>query len=292
LTLTLTSCGISPTVPKTFKPISSPTQNIHTRSTRRYDSSHKNSVQLGVHAAKCRTSKENDRHCQELEEIQQICSHNAKVCAATQEDEKREVWELLALMVEGRRLESAYTYDGWSGSPGAALSTNLVAGILRYYESLGDVQMLSTMVCVLRGKQQQQQSTNRIDETPRPWNLLPPSTHANQYDMYLRVYGYLLYAWGQWGIRTELLKHMVHALPYYECYESPVITEATAHKETSHTAKVPDERSAGYALAFVCPRCGKEADLGVNYCRTCQDYAFRCVICDTSVRGLLTMCES
>jgi hypothetical protein len=200
----------------------------------------------------------------ELHRIKQICLHNADVCKSLDEQEKREVWGLLAQLVDMRLNENRASFDGWGGFGGAAFGLSLIENLLRYYESLGDVQMLSTIVCVLRDNRRHQQ----LDQ---PRLLLVPSDREEKYDMYIRRYADLLYGWGLLTIRAEVMKHLVRP---------PINTEDDK------------EGVPGIGLVFSCPRCGDSTELGTNCCRSCQDYAFRCAICDNAVRGLFTVCKS
>jgi hypothetical protein len=197
------------------------------------------------------------------------------VCKVFGEIEKAEVWELLAQIVDSRLTEMGDAFDGWGGRGSGALGAGLVDTFLRYYETLGDVQMLSTMVCVLRGNRDKA----RAIAGGSRWSILPKG-HDEKYDTYIRRYADLLYGWGALTIRAELNKHLVRVLP---------LTEAG---QSAQGGELDDGRSPGIALVFTCPRCGNEAEFGTNICRWCQDYAFRCGLCDNAVRGLFTVCES
>lgn len=183
-----------------------------------------------------------------------------------------ETWKLVAKVIRNRIENSGHGFDGWGGAGGGALGVSLVGNLLRFYESLGDVQMLSTLVCVLRIKRQE-----RKIGKGHGWYLLPPDTDA-RYDLYIRRYADLLYGWGLLTIRAELNKHLVRTM-------SPVdsgLVEVTDRIDESVS-------SAGIALVFKCPRCAEISEFD-NRCRSCNDYAFRCAICDNAVRGLFTVC--
>jgi hypothetical protein len=83
------------------------------------------------------------KRCRELSAIEKTCLHNANVCKSFDEEGKQQTWELLAKAVT-RQMEA-------SPPAGDPLGEQLVSNLLRYYESLRDVQMLSVIVCVLRG---------------------------------------------------------------------------------------------------------------------------------------------
>ena len=178
------------------------------------------------------------------------------------------VWKLLAQMVDRRLNESPDDFNGWGGKGGGALGVELVASFMRYYETLGDVQMLATMVCVLSG------GRPRTKDDTREHLFLLPTGHDEKYDTYIRRYSELLFGWGLLVKRAELNKHLVVRVQENE-------------------GKVSTGKSqSGIALVFTCPRCGKDAELGTNVCRACQDFAFKCSICENGVRGLFTVCES
>jgi hypothetical protein len=184
-----------------------------------------------------------------------------------------ETWQLVSKVVRNRMKYAGQGFDGWGGGGGGALGVGLVGSLLRFYESLGDVQMLSTLVCVLRSKQQT--STNGKG---RVCFLLPPDQDA-RYDLYIRRYADLLYGWGLLTIRAELNKHLVRTVAPSEIGGTEVIDGVDE-----------SQSSAGIALEFKCPRCAGSSEFGY-YCFTCKDYAFRCVICDNAVRGLFTVCD-
>lgn len=218
------------------------------------------------------------REFQALKEIKQICISNASTSASFGDTEKGEVWELLAQIISSRLADLGNPFDGWGGtSGGGALGENLVGNVLRYYESLGDVQMLSTMVCVLRRGRRLSRCKDK-----REFSFLPPG-QDEKYDNFIRRYSDLLYGWGLLNIRTELMKHLVRVLPHTESRPLCKLVESEDGP--------PKGRSPGIAPVFSCPRCGNETELGTNYCLSCQDYAFRCSICDESVRGLFTVCD-
>lgn len=202
-----------------------------------------------------------------LSHIKSLCLHNAAVCGRLGEEGKQNVWELLAEMVDRRINERPDAFNGWGGKGGGALGVELVASFMRYYETLGDVQMLATMVCVLSGGRPRTK-----DDTRGHLHLLPTG-HDEKYDTYIRRYAELLFGWGLLVKRAELNKHLVVRIRESKGKNLNVTTQN------------------GIALVFTCPKCGKDADFGTNVCRSCQDYAFRCSVCEMGVRGLFTVCE-
>lgn len=247
-------------------------------------------TQAGVYAIRIE-EKENARPRRNLLlRTYDACLHNAEVCHALGEYEKKEVWELLAHAVQGQsEPTNAHVYDGWGGAlGGGALGFGLVDSLLRFYESLGDVQMLSTIVCVLRvGPSPRRQNSSYTDTRGNDHTIesLLLSDDDERYDMYIRRYADLLYAWDLLTIRAELCKHLVRiVVPSDEI-------RMLGHVSASGDGAVAENTNPpGIALVFRCPRCGGDTNFGTNFCRSCQDYAFRCSICDDSVRGLFTVC--
>lgn len=203
--------------------------------------------------------------------MKDICLHNAEICKSVNEIEKHEVWCLIAQLVDMRLNENSPTrFDGWGRFGGMSFSVSLIENLLKYYESLGDVQMLASIVCVLRSKHDSGLDAGK----------LIPNQREEKYDIYIRRYADLLYGWGLLTIRTEVLKHL-----------SPTSAD---FKRTRRVSGAFDEDVTSeplIGLVFSCPRCEGDTDLGTNYCRTCHDYAFRCSICDNAVRGLFTVCK-
>lgn len=226
-------------------------------------------LELGVYTI-CQQKKSDCNDFQELENIKRICLHNASVCETFGETEKEGVWKLFAQIVDDQMDDEDKTFNGWGGNGGGALGVDLVSSLLRYYECLGDVQMLATIFCVLSGGHR---STRRAGQT-----YLLPQGQDEKYDAYIRKYAELLYSWGLLSIRAELNKHLIR-IP------------STREGDLSTEEKSEAGRSPGFAVVFLCPRCGQDADTNANMCRNCQDYAFRCSICDNAVRGLFTVCD-
>ena len=202
---------------------------------------------LGVYALRkvAPTSATN----KELMEMKEICLHNSQVCSDVGEDEKCRVWQLIAQLVETFLNEKVSSFDGRGGFGGAVFGMALVENFLRYYESLGDVQMLSTIVCVLRDKRHQQPEG-------LSFKLVPPG-QDEKYDMYIRRYSDLLYGWGQLTTRAEVLKHLVNPTPNADM--TPWLPGQPEEEEGM---------AGGIGLLFSCPRCAGETEPGTNVCRS------------------------
>jgi hypothetical protein len=220
-------------------------------------------VRLGVHTRLADTNSDDE----ELKKIEDICLHNAKVCDLLGETAKMETWTLVSKLVQCRMKINGRGFDGWGGVEGGALGVGLMSGLLRFYESLGDVQMLSTLVCVLRNKRQSGKASNRSD-----WILLPPDQNS-RYDLYIRRYAELLYGWRLLTQRAELIKHLTY-------------TDVCSAVDRVEGLEVV---GSGIDVDIECPRCTSNTHFG--YCRSCNDFSFRCSICDNAVRGLFTFCD-
>ena len=225
---------------------------------------------LGVYTI-CEEKKGDDnKDVKELKNMKRICLHNSSVCEAFGETEKEGVWKLLAQTIESQMEDEGKTFNGWGGNGGGALGADLVSNLLKYYEGLGDVQMLATIFCVLSG------GHRTIRRKGHPYLL--PLGQEERYDSYIKRYAELLYGWGLLSIRAELNKHLLRI---------PNEREG----DVSLEEKADPGRAPGIAVVVKCSKCGRDADFNTNMCRTCQDYAFRCSICDQAVRGLFTVCD-
>ena len=219
-------------------------------------------TELGVYTLNA--TQENTVEMEELASVQEICLHNASICASFGEIEKEGVWNLLAQTVERQR---DTTTNGWGGCGGGALGVDLVSNLLRFYEALGEVQMLATIACVLRGVSRRLSHSGRC--------ILLPRENDERYDAYIRRYAELLYGWGLLNVRAELNKHLR-------------ITPTGREGDISMDEDTDTGHTPGVAVAFLCPTCGCENDS--NFCPTCRKF-FRCAICDQAVRGLFIVCE-
>ena len=253
-------------------------------------------ARLGVYTLTVRLPSSNmdDRRRENLGEIMARCLHNASVCARTGDTEKEGVWKLLAETVERQieEIDGRQAFSGWGGNGGGALGVELVGNLMKYYESLGDCQMLATMACVLSGGRRSalRREKSKASDESRPYLL--PLDQDEKYDSYIRKYADLLYEWGLLTRRAEVTKHLVR-VPV-EDGVSPTSSSST-DKPRNAPAVFPmastEGRQPGIAIAFQCFRCGNDTDLNSNVCRNCHDFAFRCSICDIAVRGLLTVCD-
>lgn len=193
------------------------------------------------------------------EKLREACLHNAAVYSDFGQDEKANVWNLLAQMAENALEDEHDNFNGWGGPFCGSLGQDTVSSFLDFYEAQGDVQMLATMVCVLGGGPR-----TRITEG----SSFLPLSHQDRYDSYIRRYADLLYRWRLMSKRAELRKHLEYRLP--EMYDN--------------------DESAAIAIDVSCSRCHRELTTDDSICRHCRNYAFRCSICDIAVRGLFTIC--
>lgn len=258
------------------------------------DRSKTHAMKLGVYTLRLPKVHPEDSKRKNLSEIKRICLHNASVCADLGENEKEGVWNLLAETVE-RQIDDAgkQSYNGWGGNGGGALGVELVGNLLKYYEARGDCQMLATMACVLSGGRRSaiRKQTQIMEDDDRPFLL--PRDQDEKYDMYIRKYADLLYEWGLLSLRAELNKHLVR-VPVTTISSDPYTSAAPTSAKQMGTIDENlngDGRFPGIAVVFQCPKCGDETEFNTNVCRRCQDFAFRCTICDNAVQGLFTACD-
>jgi hypothetical protein len=198
---------------------------------------------------------------QNLQTIKAVCENNAEVSKDIGQTKKADTWKLLAQVVAGRMHVRGSA--NWKPKASLAVGSKLVHLILKYYETMGDIQMLATIVCVLR-----QDSESSDGES----SLLPEDT-GGRYDGYLRRYADLLYAWGMISLRAEVNKRLK-----FNCEARDVF---------GVSSKVGD--GAGISIFSKCPQCGSSTSS--NYCNQCSDFAFRCILCDLPVRGIFTVCR-
>lgn len=196
-----------------------------------------------------------------LESIKLTCEYNARASTEIGEHEKAETWKLLAQVVAGR-LQVAGG-GRWKPKASMAVGGNLVRLVLQYYETMGDVQMLATIVCVLR-----QEKTDSKEDIL----LLSDETDV-KCDGYLRRYSDLLYSWRLLSLRAQINKRLRYT------YES----------REAFGVSFRGTQEGGITVFSECPHCHQPTT--TNYCNNCSDYAFRCSICDTAVRGLFTICN-
>lgn len=233
---------------------------------------------LGVYTLSVPKKEGHDNECKLWNKIKELCLHNASVCDSVGDPEKGGVWNLLAQTVEGQTDDEGKMYNGWGGIGGGALGVDVVSNLLKYYESLGDVQMLASIYCVLS-------TGNPGLRSPRHSYLLSQTPEdIAKYDSYIRNYAELLYNWGLLTHRAELNKHLIWKPSNRE-------RDQTCSLIGEEKTDTTNSRQPGIAVVFVCPRCGRDGDFNTNICRTCQNFVFRCAICDNAVRGLFTVCS-
>ncbi len=192
---------------------------------------------------------------QQLIQAKKICIHNGKVASRIGQHTKADVWNLLAEILDNMTSGIGDEYDGWKGFGFGSLGRSLIQEIFAYYERQGDVQMLATIVSVIRrGRGSQGRETNIM----RREELLLPG--ENKYDVYLHLYAKMLYSWGRVQTSTELKKHL------YSSQSSGVIAE------TCSPIFAPHYHNKSQNL--------KHDEYNRN--------AWQCSICTNSVRGLFT----
>ena len=221
-----------------------------------------------------------DYQMKQMSHTRKLCLHNANVSRLLHQKEKADVWLLLAQLLENTTNLYSDGYDGWNSILEGALGCDMVEQILNYYENLGDVQMLATIVCVLSGGKHKHKNLNQI-----PMKSLLKD-HVRKYDSYIYRYAAVLYRWGLIDIRSELIKHMTYSIPGAGGEHIIPLDEMQ-----DQCSIVPNDGVApGLSFATICPRCKKSSASESNLCSSCNDYAFRCSICTNSVRGLFTVC--
>jgi WD40 repeat protein len=91
------------------------------------------------------------------------------------------------------------------------------------------------------------------------FSLLDPE-RAQQYNKYRRTYAEMLYMWGEYSERAQILKYVADPTP-------------------------PND---GIDFVILCDRCAKP--LKTPYCQNCRIYGFNCDICHLRVKGMSTWC--
>lgn len=242
---------------------------------------------LGVHMV-AQVERLSDIFLKQCDLTVELCIYNAAVCIDLNQKDKADTWSLLGQTVEHMGRDLHNNFDGWGGPGGGALGKEIVAGILKYYELHGDVQMLATIVCVLSGGVGRNTITDKDQRLTNSYvrNLLPEDDR--RLDSYITRYATLLYQWGKITTRAELNKHLAQSS--HESNRNRVLGgEGRLQKNfVSPPESSPD--SPGVTFAPLCPRCQKPANTETNVCEECKQYAFKCSICETSIRGLFTTC--
>lgn len=246
---------------------------------------------LGVYTLSIATAAANEGAMRaQLLRTKELCEYNAHFCASIGQVDKANVWALLAQIVDNVPRTLDDPFDGWGGPGGGALGREVVENILRHYEAQGDVQMLSTIACVLQGgrdRRMTKRMTTQEDRAARSGlhSLLPDND--SRFDAYMLRYSVLLYFWGRLTVRTELRKHMAFSLPGAGAEQlfPPSASQRNVGRDFPNEDIAP-----GITFAPICPRCQMPAKPGTNVCESCEDFAFRCSICANAVKGLFTAC--
>lgn len=247
-----------------------------------------NEVKLGVYMLENPQTPEGAS--ERLAVTHKICIHNAQICLKCGQKAKADTWTLLAQTVESIFTFESDETDGWGGAEDA-LTNGIVEQLLRYYEGLGDFQMLSTIVCVLtfgRDRRRDDMSRDRRDPTRNSsgrYQLLP-KFDERRYDNYLHRYAELLYGWGILTVRSELSKRLA--------YSTPGAGAETILQETIDSTKsslLPNSAAnPGITFSPVCGKCMETVTDANGICPKCEEYAFQCSICCSAVRGACTFC--
>ena len=196
---------------------------------------------------------------QQLDIARRTCLHNAQVFKDFGQPSKACTWTLLA-----------QTVDSIAAGADVAITSGLVEEIIRHYAN--DVQMLATITCVLTlGRDRRRGKGSNSD-----YLQLLPDFGDCRYENYLLSYANLLYRWGHLVVRAEVLKRLAHPQAL----------------ELSDTSRVtPRPLSCGVSFLPVCAQCTTPVtDEGTNFCRNCNDFAFRCSISDIPIRGRFAWC--
>lgn len=210
----------------------------------------------------------------DLRKRRDICLHNARSSISLNEKEKADVWNLIAEIIEGISDSDAYDdFDGWHSINGNALGQELLLNIFQYYEMMGDVQMLASILSVLKYRRKRQGDSRDCDPLSLYDMLLP--NDPLRYDRYIYYYSALLYSWGKLSLRAEMTKHL---------------SDVTIFSEGNPTEKAEGPHQRGI-FSPVCQECNARANPDTNICRNCHRYAFKCSICTNVVRGLFTVCS-
>jgi len=199
---------------------------------------------------------------QRLVEARHLCAHNAKVCRLLGDLSKASIWDVLQQIVEGRLTAVQSKTGVWNTKAGDALASNFLSNTLRFLEYNGDIQMLATVVCVLRT------DTQDLPKHERKRCVFLPVDTMGRYDSYIQMYSRILYAWRLLSVRAELNKRLS---PEYR--DDPFSLEFTA-----------------LALPSLCNLCGEKNRNGSTLCSSCNSFLFRCVVCETACKGLFTYC--
>ncbi|KAL7466238.1 hypothetical protein ACHAXS_006526 [Conticribra weissflogii] len=243
-----------------------------------------------------------------------LCLKNAQICSDLGQKSKADTWTLLAQTVEAIGELFLYIslstlvlnsfnlllllhfildvfdrdeYDGWGGEDDA-LTTGIVESILRYYESRGDYQMLCTILCVLTFGRDRRKN-HRTNDSFSSYQLLP-KFDDRRYDNYISRYAALLYSWGVLTVRSEISKRLAYGIPGGGAEIVMQLDPTRGNRNFRNGSFLPNPGvTPGLQFAAMCHQC-MEPVVDTDICQRCKDYAFRCTICCSAVRGLCTWC--
>lgn len=139
-------------------------------------------------------------------------------------------------------------FDGWGGA-NDVLTTGLVKSIFEFYESVGDYQMLATMVCVLTlGRDRRGKQNDYIDK----FTLIPQCSTRDRIriDNYIHRYAELAFSWGNLALRNELSKRLAHASPEAQ----PELERSKQHRVPVIECSICCNNVRGASIS--CPKCG------------------------------------
>jgi Zinc-ribbon, C4HC2 type len=212
--------------------------------------------------------------------LQSICLYNAKICRDFNQHQKADTWSIIARAVENHLLDEGCN-DSFSGWDGAEIGRELVASLLKYYEIEGDVQMVATVVCVLN-------SGKSANDGPKNASLLT-TDQSQKYALYIQRYADLVFRWGLFTKRAELLKFLPRR---FNCgVEEELSSSFISKKEATVNNEILDRHHYGISFGGTCHRCDCPVSTSDNnICPRCRAYAFRCILCDNAIRGLFTIC--
>ena len=164
--------------------------------------------------------------------------------------DKAETWGVLSGIIGMETKDD--DGDGMNSNGDEDTVGTIVENILQYYESLGDVQMVST---VLEGAGR---------------SVLPPNKQ-HKYDLCLQRYADILLCWRLFAKHAEVKKRYSHLTPSSLVEQDFAITSAIR-------------------TCFWCDDCNEEV-INSPRCPKCNTYLFRCAISDVPVRGVFTFCH-
>lgn len=98
-------------------------------------------------------NEKSNEYIQLINRARDICVHNGTNTKSEEhdtKDRKAVVWNLLAEVLDNLNSDIGDEFDGWKGFANGSLGRNLLGEMFRYYELQRDVQMLATIVSVIR----------------------------------------------------------------------------------------------------------------------------------------------